>query len=268
MSQDIHGSRERRPNRLEAEMERLRRPATAAPGPSRLSALKGLVWRTRDIIAANFAEPVDNGEDPAATIRAMIADMDETLVEVRASAARTIADQKEMQRHVGKLAQLQADWGERAQLAMSRGREDLARAALVERNRAADLAELLQAEIAVLEDALRAYEGDIDKLQNRLREARSRQAAIAARLESAENRVKVRTLLAGERVDEAMARFEHLERQVDAAEGRADALGLAQPSAHPNLAAQISALDGDDPLGAELEAMKRALPGGRLTGSD
>ena len=79
----------------------------------------------------------------------------------------------------------------------------------------------------MLDDALRAYELDIEKLQNRLREARSRQSAIAARLESAENRVKLRTLLASERVDEAMHRFDQLERRVDYAEGRADALSLA-----------------------------------------
>ncbi len=111
----------------------------------------------------------------------------------------------------------------------------------------------------MLDDALRAYEVDIEKLQTRLREARTRQGAIAARLESAENRVKLRTLLASERVDDAMARFDQLERRVDYAEGRADALSLADGSAKPSLADEIAALAGADMIDEELEEMKRAL---------
>jgi phage shock protein A len=108
-------------------------------------------------------------------IRMIIVEMEETLVEVRASAARTIADQKEMRRHGMKLDRLQADWGDKAQLALSKDREDLARAALVEKRKASDMADQLNHEISVLDDSLRAYEADIEKLQTRLREARSRQ---------------------------------------------------------------------------------------------
>ena len=120
------------------------------------------------------------------------------------------------------------------------------------------MAEQLKSEITVLDDALRAYELDIEKLQTRLREARSRQTAIAARLESAENRVKLRTLLASERVDEAMARFDQLERRVDYAEGRADALKLAE-TGKPSLADEIAALAGSDKIDEELAEMKRQL---------
>lgn len=219
----------------------------------------GIFSRSLDIFAANFTELLDRAEDPAKMIRMIILEMEETLVEVRASAARTIADQKEMQRHTGKLDRLQADWADKAQLALSKGREDLARAALLEKRKAGDMTEQLQAEIAVLDDSLRAYEADIEKLQNRLREARSRQSQIAARLESAENRVKLRTLMTKERVDDALARFELLERRVDDAEGRADALALAQGTATPTLAQEIAALAHDDKVDAELEAMKRSL---------
>ena len=125
--------------------------------------------RTRDIIAANMTELLDRSEDPARMIRMIIVEMEETLVEIRASAARTIADQKEMHRHTVKLDRLQADWSDKAQLALSKDREDLARAALVEKKKAGDMAEQLKAEIGVLDDALRAYELDIEKLQTRLR---------------------------------------------------------------------------------------------------
>ena len=219
----------------------------------------GIFSRTRDIVAANFADLLDKAEDPAKMIRMIILEMEETLVEVRASAARTIADQKEMHRHTVKLDKLQADWGEKAQLALSKDREDLARAALIEKKRAADMADQLKQEIAVLDDALRAYEQDIAKLQNRLREARSRQTQIAARLESAENRVKLRTLMTNERVDDALTRFDQLERRVDYAEGRADALSIADGGAKPSLADEIAALEGADKIDEELEEMKRAL---------
>jgi len=218
----------------------------------------GIFSRTRDIIAANFNDLLDHADDPAKMIRMIILEMEETLVEVRASAARTIADQKEMHRHTVKLDRLQADWADKAQLALSKDREDLARAALIEKKKAGDMADQLKTEITVLDDALRAYEDDIHKLQSRLREARSRQTQIAARLESAENRVKLRTLLATERVDEAMARFDQLERRVDYAEGRADAMRIAE-GGPPSLADEIAALAGSDKIDAELEEMKRAL---------
>ena len=219
----------------------------------------GIFSRTRDIIAANFNELLDQADDPTKMIRMIILEMEETLVEVRASAARTIADQKEMHRHTVKLEKLQADWGEKAALALSKDREDLARAALVEKKRAADMGDQLKQEIAVLDDALRAFEQDIQKLQNRLREARSRQTQIAARLESAENRVKLRSLMTSDRVDEALTRFDQLERRVDYAEGRADALSIADGTGKPTLADEIAALEGQDAIDDELEQMKRAL---------
>ena len=218
----------------------------------------GIFSRTRDIFAANMTELLYRSEDPSKMIRMIILEMEETLVEVRASAARTIADQKEMHRHTVKLHKLQADWGEKAQLALSKDREDLARAALVEKKRAADMADQLKQEIAVLDDALRAFEQDIQKLQNRLREARSRQTQIAARLESAENRVKLRTLLSSERVDEAMVRFDQLERRVDYAEGRAESMSLGD-SRQPTLSEEIAALADGDSIEAELAEMKRAM---------
>ena len=256
-------------SRLDAEIERLRR--TPTPTQSRENntsdddnflngvAFMGIFSRTRDIIAANFNDMLDKADDPAKMIRMIILEMEETLVEVRASAARTIADQKEMHRHVVKLDRLQADWNEKAQLAISKDREDLARAALVEKKKAADMGDQLKQEIAVLDDALRAYEEDIQKLQHRLREARSRQTAIAARLESAENRVKLRTLMSTERTDEALARFDQLERRVDYAEGRAEALSIADQSGQPSLADEIAALEGADAIDDELEQMKKAL---------
>lgn len=217
----------------------------------------GIFSRTRDIIAANVTDLLDKAEDPAKMIRMIILEMEETLVEVRASAARTIADQKEMRRHIAKLEKLQESWTEKAELALSKGREDLAKAALVEKRKAADMCDQLEAEIAVLEDTLRASEEDITKLQNKLREARTRQNTISARLESANNRFRLREMTNGSRMQDAFSRFEVLERRVDLAEGRADAAGMG--TAPKSLEEEIAELRSSDKVDAELEALKARL---------
>ncbi len=222
----------------------------------------GIFSRTRDIIAANMTDLLDKAEDPAKMIRMIIMEMEETLVEVRASAARTIADQKEIRRHIGKLDALQASWTEKAELALSKDREDLAKAALVEKQKAADMADALTAEIGVLDDALHANEADIQKLQAKLREARTRQNSIVTRLESATNRIRVREAYAGAKVDEAFARFDVLERRVDFAEGRADALGMGMGMAPKSLDEEIAELRSSEKVDAELAAMKAAAKKG------
>jgi phage shock protein A len=217
---------------------------------------KGPIFsRTRDIFAANMTELLDRSEDPARMIRMIILEMEETLVEVRASAARAIADGKEMRRAWKRLDELQSSWTEKAELALSKDREDLAKAALIERQKAADMAEGLKAEIAVIDDTLKGYEADIAKLQAKLREARARQNAIAARFESAVTRAKAREITSGSRTEDAFSRFELLERRADFAEGRADALGMTGPK---SLEEEIAELKAAEKVDAELEAMKAA----------
>ena len=223
----------------------------------------GIFSRTRDIIAANMTDLLDKAEDPAKMIRMIILEMEETLVEVRASAARTIADQKEMRRHIGKLSTLATSWEDKAELALSKGREDLAKAALVERQKATDMAERLDGEIALLDDALKASETDIAKLQTKLRDARARQNAIATRMESAHNRIRVREAYAGERVQDAFARFDLLERRADMAEGRADALSMGAPK---TLEEEIEELKSAERVDAALEALKMRAAGKPQTG--
>jgi len=214
----------------------------------------GIFSRTRDIIAANFTDLLDKAEDPAKMIRMIILEMEETLVEVRASAARTIADQKEMRRHITKLDTLQESWTEKAELALSKGREDLAKAALVEKQKAADMAAQLSSEITVLDEALKAAEEDINKLQTKLREARTRQNSIVTRLETAHNRYKLREMYAGPKMQDAFSRFEVMERRVDMAEGRAEVAGMGAPP--KSLEEEIAELKSAEKVEAELAAMK------------
>ena len=214
----------------------------------------GIFSRTRDIIAANVTDLLDKAEDPAKMVRMIILEMEETLVEVRASAARTIADQKEMRRQITKLEQVQSSWTEKAELALSKDREDLAKAALVEKQKAGDLADQLGDEIATLDEALKASEADIDKLQAKLREARARQNSIVTRLESAHNRTRMREMYAGPKIDEAFSRFDLLERRVDWAEGRAEAAGMG--AAPKSLDEEIAELRSSEKVEAELAALK------------
>ena len=212
--------------------------------------------RARDIFAANITELLDRSEDPSKMIRMVILEMEETLVEVRASAARCIADAKEMRRALSRLGELQSSWTEKAELALSKDRDDLAKQALIERQKAADMAAGLQAEIKTIDDTLKGYEGDIAKLQNKLREARARQNAIAARFESAISRAKARELMNGNRTEDAFSKFEILERRADFAEGRADALGMSGPK---SLEEEIAELQASEKVDAELEALKAAM---------
>jgi len=217
----------------------------------------GIFSRTRDIIAANVSDLLDKAEDPAKMIRLIIMEMEETLIEVRASAARTIADQKEMRRQIAKLEQVQASWTEKAELALSKGREDLAKAALFEKQKAGDLADQLGNDIRERDDALAASEEDISKLQAKLREARARQNSIVTRLESANQRLRMREIYAGQRADEAFARFEMLERRVDFAEGRAEAAMMG--AAPKSLEEEIAELRASDKVDAELAALKERV---------
>jgi phage shock protein A len=201
---------------------------------------------------------LDRAEDPARMIRMIILEMEETLVELRASAARSIADAKEMKRAIGRLEEIQINWTDKAELALAKDREDLAKAALVERQKAADMAEALNAEMDQIQQVLKGYEADITKLQTKLREARSRQNAIATRIESAVARAKAREAMHGARTLDAFAKFEVLERRADFAEGRAEALGFS------SLEDQIHELQAADKVDAELEAMKAALAASKL----
>lgn len=216
----------------------------------------GIFSRTRDIIAANVTDLLDRAEDPAKMIRMIIMEMEETLVEVRASAARTIADQKEMRRTIAKIEQAQGNWAEKAELALSKDREDLAKAALVEKAKLGTMAQQMQAEIGALDESLSHHEADIQKLEAKLREARARQNAVLSRLETASNRAKMRNMYAGPRVDEAFAKFELLERRVDLAEGRAEVFELGKPR---TLEDEFAELRTGDAVDAEFEELKNRV---------
>jgi phage shock protein A len=165
---------------------------------------------------------------------------------------------KEMGRALVRLEQIETGWTDKAELALAKGRDDLARAALLERGQAADMAQGLRAEIDGLTATLKSYEADIARLQGKLREARARQASIASRIESAVARARVGEALHGSRTQEAFARFEQLERRADLAEGMADALGLTGPKSIEEEIAELRSGEQIDAALAELKAARAA----------
>ena len=242
------------PARAERRLEVVKSENRLAPVQNML---KGPIFsRARDIIAANMNDLLDRAEDPARMIRMVIIEMEETLVEVRATAARSIADVKELRSQRSRLQRLQGDWAEKAELALSKDREDLARAALVEKGRIVQLCEQVDSELGEIESLLAGYEDNIRALQSKLAEARQRQSQIANRMELAASRVRTHTLVHGSRTEEAFSRFDLLERRADQAEAEAEALGLG-------LEDEIETLRSSDAVDAELAAMKARLAGNK-----
>lgn len=216
----------------------------------------GVFTRLADIVNANLSSLLDRAEDPAKTIRLMVQEMEETLVETRANAARLIADNKGLKRRRKQLDEAIADWQRKAELALSKGREDLARGALAEKARIVEATTAGDEEMARLDEALARYEEDIARLQAKLDEAKARRKAILARHETAAHRLNVRRTVDDRRIDEAFARFEHMERRVDRLEGEVESHDLGKGR---TLADEFATLESNDAVEAELAALKARL---------
>jgi phage shock protein A len=220
----------------------------------------GVFSRLADIINANLNSVLDRAEDPEKMIRQMIHEMEDTLVEVRANAARMIADRKDLERRRGRLDAALGEWQKKAELALSKEREDLARAALVEKARLAQDLKDLDEELTHLDDALGKYEEDIGKLEAKLREAKAKQKAILARHTTARARLKVRRQVHDHRLDDALVRFEQMERRLDAAESEVEAFDLGRGK---SLADEINDLAANAVVEEELRELKAKVGRGR-----
>ena len=216
----------------------------------------GIFSRLSDIVNSNLNSLLDRAEDPEKLIRLVIQEMEDTLVEVRSSAARTIADKKELNRRLARLADAQEEWGRKATLALRKDREDLAKGALLEKSRLAETAAALESELEMLDEALSKGDADIAKLEAKLTEAKAKQKSLTARHNTATDQLKVRRKLYDPRVDEAFARFEQVERRLDDAEGRVEAYDLGQKK---TLADEIADLEAESAIADELEALKASV---------
>ena len=216
----------------------------------------GVFSRLSDIINSNITALLDRAEDPEKILRLIIQEMEDTLVEVRSSTARLIADQKEARRKRTDFEARQAKWGEKAELAVSKGRDDLAKGALAARRKAAEMVGMLDEELAELDRSLDKANEDLAQLQAKLKEAKAKQRTLDMRRKSAKDRLRVQRQLHDGRLEDAMARFEHYERRLDEMEAEAEVFVMGQPR---TLAEQFDELEAEDAVEAELEKIKKRM---------
>ena len=212
----------------------------------------GIFSRFSDIVNSNINAILDKAEDPEKIIRLMIQEMEDTLVEVRSAAARAIADKKEITRKLGRIEAEIGDWQAKAELALDKGREDLAKAALAEKASLALLAENMNHQHGALAEGLEKLNDDIASLEAKLADAKSRRQAIVSRHQTASRRLEVRKRLHDYRIDDALVRFESFERRMDDLEGHVEAYDLGKR----DLADEISSLESEDAIEQELEELK------------
>tara|TARA_R110000868_G_scaffold241255_8_gene495807 strand:- start:1621 stop:2322 length:702 start_codon:yes stop_codon:yes gene_type:complete len=217
----------------------------------------GIFSRLTDIVNSNITTLLDRAEDPAKMIRLIVQEMEDTLVEVRSDAARLIASRKEISRRLARLAEAKDEWQKRAELAVQKGREDLARAALIERVKLVELNKSLEQDDAALKDRMGELESDITRLQGKLAEAKAKQASLMSRAQTANARFAVREQLYDGRVDNALARFDSIEQKLDEMEGRVEAFDLGRGG--KSLVDEIADLEAETQIEDELQKLKSDL---------
>ena len=208
--------------------------------------------RMTDIINSNINSLLDKAEDPEKMVRLIIQEMEEALVEVRSTSARAIADRKEVERRKQWRQAEASEWERKAEVAVRKGRDDLAKGALSEANKAHETAALLDEELQSLEGTLSKLNEDVSALQAKIKDAKARQNAIIVRGQAAKSRMGVRQTLSDHNIDDAIARFELYERKIDDMEGQIEAYDIGQKS----LAEEISDLESDEDLDEQLAELK------------
>ncbi|KZN53371.1 phage shock protein PspA [Pseudoalteromonas luteoviolacea] len=215
----------------------------------------GIFSRFADIVNSNINAILDKAEDPEKMVKLIIQEMEDTLVEVRSTSAKTLAEKKELERRVEQLNGQANDWQEKAELALTKEREDLARAALLEKQKASDAAQSVEQELSHVESHIEKLQQEVTTLQEKLADAKARQQAIVLRQRSAESRLDVKKALDGTKVEDALNRFERYENKIDGLEAQVESYDLGKKS----LADEIADLQKNEKVDDELEALKKKL---------
>ncbi|MBL4817271.1 MAG: phage shock protein PspA [Shewanella sp.] len=216
----------------------------------------GIFSRFADIINSNISSLLDKAEDPEKMVRLIIQEMEDTLVEVRSTSAKVLAEKKEIIRRITKVQEQVLDWEGKAELALSKDREDLAKAALVEKQKASELAETLTKELVIVEEQISRLKEEVNLLQQKLADAKARQKTIIMRKQTASSRLEVKKQLDSSKIDNAMSKFEQYERRVEGLESQVDAYDLGNKK---SLSDEFAALEAEDSVNAELEALKAKI---------
>jgi len=216
----------------------------------------GIFSRLSDIMNSNINALLDRAEDPEKMVRLMIQEMEDTLVEVRSAAVKAIADKKELVRKLERLEEGEKEWEEKAEFALSKAREDLAKGALMAKRKLAEQAEAVQRELVLIEESLVRYNEDLANLQTKLNEAKAKKKSFEIRMNTAEKRVKMRQTINDGRVDDALARYETLERRIHELEADAEVYDMGKAKSLDEEFAELKAESGVE---EELERMKARI---------
>lgn len=217
----------------------------------------GMFSRMSDIVQANINAILDKAEDPEKVIRLIVQEMEETMVELRSVAARNLADKKELTRKSEHLQAKAEDWQQKAELAMEKGREDLARAALVEKHQLQQQAEGLDKELTVIEEALTNLQQDTARLQEKLQEAKAKQKSLMLRQQSASVRLKAKAKQQEHNIEQVIGRFEQYENRIDHLEAQVEAYDMVH--GQQSLSAQFAELENNEKIDHELAALKKKV---------
>lgn len=217
----------------------------------------GIFSRFADIVNSNINSLLEKAEDPEKMLRLIIQEMEDTLVEVRSSAARCLADKKELERKVERIRLEAGDWENKAMLALSKEREDLARGALAEKKKLLDAASDLSDELLLVDENLVKLKEELEQLQDKLKDAKARQQAMLIRSQTASSRLQVKQQLDSSKVTDTLNRFNSYERRVDDLEAKVDAYDL--DSGSRTLADEFAELESEEKINSELDALKARL---------
>ena len=211
--------------------------------------------RLSDIINSNISALLDKAENPEKMIRMVIQEMEETLVEVRSGTAKVIAEKKTLSRRAEQLRKQATDWESKAELALTKGREDLAKAALLEKANIQASIEITENDLAKLDETLDKLSSEIEQLQAKLNDARARQKTLVMRSTATQSRVDVHQQLNSHTIDNAMDKFEYYERKIDQMEGQIDSSHIEARG----LQSKFDELERQEAIDKELEALKSKL---------
>ncbi|KII75580.1 phage shock protein PspA [Vibrio renipiscarius] len=217
----------------------------------------GIFSRFADIVNSNISALLDKAEDPEKMIRLIIQEMEDTLVEVRTNSAKAIADKKELARKVEAIDDQVQDWQQKATLALTKQRDDLARAALIEKQKLQDVLKGLHTEQTLVEETINKLTGEIGKLESKITETRAKQQALAIRSQTASNRRDVQRHLHTARTHEAMAKFDQYSRKIDELEAEADL--YAKTGQGKSLDQEFAELQAQDEIEQELAKLKQQM---------
>ena len=218
----------------------------------------GIFSRMTDIINSNLTALLDKAEDPQKMIRMMIQEMEETLVEVRSSSARVIADRKTVGRRLDRIREEAKEWEKKAMLAISKGREDLARAALSEKQNAEREVNQVDQELVALDEHLEHLNEEVGQLQTKLNDAKAKQKAMLMRQSSVESRLRVKRQNHKVALDDAFDKFERFERRMDNLEGQLESMDVGM-EVKTDLKSQIDSLADNDTINDELARLKEKM---------